>query len=157
MTNAQPKVQVSCLLKSDGNYLMIRRVKKKAHTFMKLIPAGGHVEIGETLEKAIIREMKEETGVNIHKPFIIGTISFISEIDNSHNVCFIFKALEFSGKTETREPEKVVPEWTNDILMNKDIPSYYKEFFKKHFENPQKFINCTIKFKSEENIIISFD
>lgn len=159
MNSNRPKVQVSCLLQNDEKYLMIRRVKKKAHTLMKLIPAGGHVEIGESLEEAIVREMREETGVTVLNPSIIGVISFISEIDNSHNVCFMFKALEYIGETETREPEKVVPEWinTNDLLINKDVPSYYAKFFEEHFENPQQFINCTINFKDNEDIITTFN
>lgn len=49
----------------DGRYLFLKRAKHKAwpgYTF-----PGGHVEEGEDFREAILREMKEETGLDLHE------------------------------------------------------------------------------------------
>ena len=155
----QPKVQVSCVLKDDNRVLMIRRVKKMAHTYMQLIPAGGHVELGESLREAVVREMAEETGVQMIEPQLIGVITFISDVDGSHNVCFMYWSEAYTGNVETREPDKVVPEWTkrDELTTNEDIPFYYREFFEQYERNDNKFVNCTVKFLENGEINVLFN
>jgi ADP-ribose pyrophosphatase YjhB (NUDIX family) len=46
---------------SDGDILMVKRSVEPAKGFWSL--AGGFIEVGETTEEAVLREMKEETGL----------------------------------------------------------------------------------------------
>ena len=55
-----------CYIENDGKYLMLHRVKK--HNDInegKWIGVGGHVEGAETPEECLIREVKEETNLDI--------------------------------------------------------------------------------------------
>ena len=55
-----------CYIEKDGKYLMLHRVKK--HNDInegKWIGVGGHAENQETPEECLVREVKEETGLNI--------------------------------------------------------------------------------------------
>lgn len=58
---------------SDGKVLMARH-PKRGWDF-----PGGQVEIGETLTQALIREVKEETGMDILVQGLIGIHSNISQ------------------------------------------------------------------------------
>ena len=58
---------VICYILKDNNVLMMYRNKKeKDINKNKWIGVGGHVEIGETPEEAIIREIKEETTLTLN-------------------------------------------------------------------------------------------
>ena len=58
---------------------------------------GGHVEQHEPIVDAVIREMKEETGLTIVHPQLCGVKEWINE-DGSRYVVFLFKADQFSGE-----------------------------------------------------------
>lgn len=54
------ELTVLCLLKSVEAYLQQDRVKEDWKGYS--LP-GGHIEVGESIVQAVIREMKEETGL----------------------------------------------------------------------------------------------
>jgi len=56
---------------------------------------GGHVESGESFVDAVIREMKEETGLDIKNPRLVGVKQF--PIKDGRYVVLLFKATEYSG------------------------------------------------------------
>jgi 8-oxo-dGTP diphosphatase len=57
-----PKVAVAALAVKDGKILLVKR--KYPPGAGKWSLPGGHVELGERLEEAVLRELKEETGVD---------------------------------------------------------------------------------------------
>jgi ADP-ribose pyrophosphatase YjhB (NUDIX family) len=59
----RPYLAVSAAIFRDGRVLIVRRSRPPAHGLYTL--PGGGVELGETLEQAIIREVREETGLAI--------------------------------------------------------------------------------------------
>lgn len=67
---------------------------------------GGRVEYNEAVLDAVIRETKEEVGVDIHKPRLLGYIDHMIAEDTQHWVSLIFLAREFSGVPTRCEPDK---------------------------------------------------
>jgi ADP-ribose pyrophosphatase YjhB (NUDIX family) len=61
---------VSAAIFRDGRVLIVRRARPPAHGLYTL--PGGGVELGETLEQAIIREVREETGLAIIPLALVG-------------------------------------------------------------------------------------
>lgn len=57
-----PRVRVAAIIVMDDKILLVRH-EKNDRTYW-LLPGGG-VEFGETLEQALVRELKEETNLDI--------------------------------------------------------------------------------------------
>lgn len=71
MTGGQryPEPTVGALIFNDKGELLLIRGKKFKDRYV--IP-GGHIELGETMEAALVREVKEETGLELAEYQILG-------------------------------------------------------------------------------------
>ena len=63
MSPAAPVVGVGGVVVRDGRALLIRRGKEPLYG--RWVVPGGTVELGESLEDALVREMEEETGLRV--------------------------------------------------------------------------------------------
>jgi ADP-ribose pyrophosphatase YjhB (NUDIX family) len=59
----RPELAVSAAIFRDGKVLLARRAREPAFGLFTL--PGGRVEFGETLEQAVLREVREETALTI--------------------------------------------------------------------------------------------
>ena len=66
----RPYLAVSAAIFRDGRVLIVRRARPPAHGLYTL--PGGGVELGETLEQAVIREVREETALDIAPVELVG-------------------------------------------------------------------------------------
>jgi 8-oxo-dGTP diphosphatase len=66
----RPYLAVSAAIFRDGRVLIVRRARPPAHGLYTL--PGGGVELGETLEQAVVREVREETALNIEPVGLAG-------------------------------------------------------------------------------------
>src|SRR5271165_7674194 len=66
----RPYLAVSAAIFRDGRVLIVRRARPPAHGLYTL--PGGGVELGETLEQAVIREIREETALDIEPVELVG-------------------------------------------------------------------------------------
>lgn len=92
------ELTVLCLIHKNNKYLLQDRVKKDWKGFT--LP-GGHVEPGESIVDAVIREMKEETGLTILNPKLCGLKQFpiiSGEKQEGRYLVFLFTADEFVGE-----------------------------------------------------------
>ena len=87
------ELTVLCLIEDGTRILLQNRVKKDWRGYA--LP-GGHVKPGESFVKAVIREMKEETGLTVIDPKLVGIKQF--PIDNGRYVVLLFKATKWTGE-----------------------------------------------------------
>lgn len=85
-----------------GNVLALDKVKGG---YTGITFPGGHIEPGEALHDAIIREVREETGLTIHKPIMTGTYQWYK--GKVRNVLLLYKAKDFSGELTSSDEGKV--------------------------------------------------
>ena len=98
------ELTVLCMIQDGNRILLQNRVKEdwKGYTF-----PGGHVEAGESFVDAVVREMKEETGLDILDPRLVGIKQF--PIENGRYIVFLFKATKFRGDVVSSEEGEM--EW----------------------------------------------
>ncbi len=86
------ELTVLCLVEDGNKILLQNRIKKDWQGYT--LP-GGHVEKDESFVDAVIREMKEETGLDIKNPKLVGVKQF--PIKCGRYVVLLFKTNEYSG------------------------------------------------------------
>jgi 8-oxo-dGTP diphosphatase len=87
-----------CYMKHNGQTLMVLRNKKPGDIHAgKWNGLGGKFEPGETPEECVIREVREESGLEIANPRLHGLLMFPGFKGNDWYV-FVFSAAEFSGE-----------------------------------------------------------
>ena len=110
------ELTVLCLIRKNGKYLLQDRVKNDWQGFT--LP-GGHIESGESITDAVIREMKEETGLTVMNPKLCGIKQFPRKngrYDYGRYLVFLFRADEFSG--EVRSSEEGQMHWISADELN---------------------------------------
>lgn len=85
MTDAKPEPRYplpavgGIVFNEDGNVLLIQRGKQPRKGEWSV--PGGKVDWGETLEAALIREVKEETGIDIEILGLLDALDLIAPVD----------------------------------------------------------------------------
>lgn len=108
------QVELTCLcLVTRGDELLLQnRIKKDWRGYT--LP-GGHIEPGESFVDGVIREMKEETGLDIKNPKICGIKQFPTS--GGRYLVLLFKTEEFSGKLVSSEEGQM--EWIHRNALDK--------------------------------------
>ena len=139
-----------CYVQKDNKYLMLHRIKKEEDVNEgKWIGIGGRIEDGETPEQCLVREAKEETGLNLTSYRYRGIVHFRSE-DYEDEDMHLFTADAFEG--ELTECDEGVLKWINyDKLY--DLPMWEgdKLFFGLIRSNA-KFFDLVLQYKGDKLI-----
>lgn len=115
------ELTVLCLVYSEDAYLLQDRVKDdwKGYTL-----PGGHIESGESIVHAIVREMKEETGLTILNPKLCGVKQF--PIEDGRYIVFLFRTDKYKGELISSEEGNM--HWVKkEELPNVNLVSDFNE------------------------------
>ena len=113
------ELTVLCLVEDGNKILLQNKVKNdwKGYTL-----PGGHVEKDESFVDAVIREMKEETGLDIKNPKLVGVKQF--PIKYGRYIVFLYKTNEFDGILQSSNEGEM--EWVEykDISKIKTVQDF---------------------------------
>ena len=92
----KPSVTVDGVIIKNGKVLLIKR-KNEPFKGRWALP-GGFVEYGETVEEAVLREVKEETGMDAKIKKLVGVYSSPDRDPRGHTISIVF-LMEAKGET----------------------------------------------------------
>jgi 8-oxo-dGTP diphosphatase len=102
----RPATGIGVILENDSNQILIGK-RKGSHAPYFSIP-GGHLELGESFEQAAIREVKEETGMEIIDPKVICVTNNLQTFQSEgyHSVSIILLVKHCNQTPQLLEPDK---------------------------------------------------
>jgi len=130
-----PEATVGALVANSEGEVLIVRSNKWGNKYT--VP-GGHIELGERAEDAIKREVKEETGLEIHSVKLLLVQQAIYPADYYKHEHFVFmdylcRSLNSEVKLDGRELQQYV--WIKpDEALKLDLEDYTRNFVLKYLE-----------------------
>lgn len=95
-----------CMVR-DGDRVLVQN--RRSRDWPGATFPGGHVEPGESMTEAVIREVREETGLTIRHPRLCGVKDW-NQDDGSRYVVLLYQATAFSGELRSSDEGEVF--WT---------------------------------------------
>lgn len=92
-----------CLVYDEDKILVQNRLKED---WKGIVLPGGHVDKEESFVEAIIREIKEETNLDIYNPKLVGIKQFQEK--GYRYITFLFKTNEFEGNLKSSDEGEVM-------------------------------------------------
>jgi ADP-ribose pyrophosphatase YjhB (NUDIX family) len=127
---------VSGVIRKGDKVLLIKRGSKEAfHGFWAGV--GGHIEKDETIREAIIREIKEELGVNFTITRELGFFEFIGKTPEGEDSHYIHLGFEGKINGEIKPSKREILEYgwfTHGEAKKLKLMPNYKHFLKISFE-----------------------
>jgi len=131
-----PSLTVDAIILVDGKLLLIQRGQDPFKGSYAL--PGGFVEYGESVEEAVEREVKEETGLDAEVRELVGVYSAPDRDPRGHTVSVVFYLTYIGGQPEAGddasgvkffEPDKL-PELAFD--HSRIIEDFLRDIYQPH-------------------------
>ena len=137
-----------CKIEKENKYRMHHRTsKKKDGNKDKWIGVGGHFEKGESPEECLLREVKEETGLELTSYQFRGIVTFISDEWPDEYMC-LYTADRYTGDIGNCDEGELV--WVEKgKIMDLNIWEGDKIFLKLLTEN-QPFFSLKLEYKGDK-------
>ena len=124
-----------CMIKRDHHILVLNR---NDPVWPGLTFPGGHVEPHESFHDSVIREVKEETGLTIFSPKLVGVKQFYDQ-NQERYIVFFYVTNKFTG--QVKESNEGTLSWmTKEELLkhqlaynfDRDLPIYFDAQLSEH-------------------------
>lgn len=122
------KLTIMCMVyNNDGMFLVEDRLKQD---WPGITFPGGHVEDNETIEEAVIREMKEETNLEVSNIEYKGFIEWNNFGDNIRHLAMLYRTNSYKGTPKSSSEGKVFFIKESD-LKNYQLSNDFLEIYKR--------------------------
>ena len=138
---------VLAYIKKDGQFLMLYRNKKKQDINKgKWIGIGGHLEQGESKEQALVREIKEETGLDVLHYIYRGELLFVN--NDFEEVMYLYLVDEVSGNLIECDEGELAWIKEDDLMSLNMWEGDYK--FLPLLINTDEFIRLELRYSDDQ-------
>lgn len=138
------KVYVSTIIEKDNKILLIKEAKKQCYGKWNF--PSGHVEENEYIREAAVREVKEETNLDVRLDKLISIYNNVFE--GSYSISFVFTS---------------IIEKNNEILFNKNEILEAKWFsfeeiedIKSDFRDEEYMVDALSKYINKKEISLNY-
>lgn len=145
-----------CYLEQEGCLLMLHRIKKvNDENHDKWIGVGGKLEDKESPEDCVIREVREETGLELERWRYRGLVTFVSDLWETEYM-HLYTADRFSGTL--KECDEGVLEWVpRDRVESLPLWQGDKIFLRMIADPQTPFFSLKLEYRGEELIRAALD
>ncbi len=111
------------IVNNDGKYFLARRGNEARNEKGKWEFPGGSVEFNETMENALVREVREEYGFGIGVKQLLDVVDHIITAEKQHWISPTFLCEQKSGTPRILEPHKCneIGWFTLEEISGKDL------------------------------------
>ena len=136
MGASHPTLGVGGLVVHEGRVLLVRRAKEPLRG--RWVVPGGTVELGETLEEAVTREVLEETGILVRPLEVMTVFDRIERRDDGvvlyHYVIVDYRCAFVSGALEAAT-DALEAAWVTESELNRyDLPPLALDLVRRAFQ-----------------------
>lgn len=141
----QPVVGVGAVI-LDGDKILLEKRKNEPSKCKWSVP-GGLVELGESVEQAVIREVKEETGLEVYEPRLVDVVNYV-RLGERGAVMYHYVIVDYLVTVHNGEPkaasDAAALKWVpfNEV-EEYDLTESFRQFFRR---NRQKLENANLYF-----------
>jgi 8-oxo-dGTP diphosphatase len=140
----QPVVGVGAVIICDGKILLEKRKYEPGKG--KWSVPGGLVELGESVEQTVIREVKEETGLEVEKPEHMDIVNNVIRDENGE-IKYHFVILDYFVKLKGGVPKAASDaeelRWVSlDEVEKYDLTRSIRGFFEMNHEKLKRLESC---------------
>jgi len=141
-------VGVGALIFKDGRLLLVRRGAKPGQGRWSI--PGGLVELGERVHDAVVREVKEECGLDIEVERLVDVFDSITR-DEKGRVQYQFVVINFLAKIKggslKNADDVLEARWVPlDEVEKYNLTNSFRAFFKKHHQE----LRCLLSSKGQK-------
>ena len=151
----EAELTTMCYIEKEGKYLMLHRTKKKNDPNHDLwLGIGGHMEQGESPGECILREVKEETGLELIDPKLRGIVTFSD--GDWYEYMFLYSAENFEGELiECNEGDLV---WVEKEKVLSELPVWEGDkIFLGMMQQDSPFFSLKLKYDHRKLIYSALD
>jgi 8-oxo-dGTP diphosphatase len=141
----KPVVGVGAII-LDGDQILLEK-RKNAPSKGKWTVPGGLVELGESVEQAVVREVEEETGLEVDEPRLVDVVNYISLGERGavmyHYVIVDYLVNVKDGKPKAASDADALKWVPFNEVEEYDLTESFRQFFRR---NRQKLENASLYF-----------
>ena len=116
MSKPEPVILTNMCMICDGDRILVQ--DRRNPNWPGITFPGGHVEPGESFVRSVIREMKEETGLDIAVPQLCGIKQFTHRCREYRYIVLFYKTDTFSGTLRASDEGEIF--W----IDRRNLPRY---------------------------------
>ncbi len=130
----------------DGHKILLEKRKNEPSKGKWSVP-GGLVELGESVEEAVVREVREETGLKVSEPRLVDVVNYVG-LGEKGAVIYHYVILDYlvtvqSGKVKAASDADALKWVPFDEVEKYDLTGSFRLFFRR---NRQKLDNPALHF-----------
>jgi len=140
----QPLVGIGAIIICNGKILLEKRKGEPGRD--KWTVPGGLVELGESAEQTVMREVKEETNLKVEQPELVDVVNSVTTDENGkikYHFVIVDYFVKLKGGTLKVADDAAELRWVEfSEVENYDLTRSFREFFRRNRQNLEKLNSC---------------